>query len=257
MYAMTDNREKTATREFWNSRAASFPRYEAGDDNYEARMLRLARENGVDFRNKHVLDVGCGSGMYTIRLAQQAATVTAVDISDEMLRILMQDAASLGLANIRPVLSGWEHFALDERFQIVFASMVPALNDDAAREKLLHYALEQVVYMGFTERKPSDVMAGLYAHYGVTPPRLADASDMRAWLQGRRIQHTALPVSGTWIVPHTRDQLLGSCAATLRVRGAEPDMAQLAAHMEGFRTSNGEYVERTDYSLEMLIWPAC
>ena len=250
---MTDSRRKN-TREYWNSRAASFPRFEAGDDNYEARMLRLARQNGVDFRNKSVLDVGCGSGMYTIRLAQEAAAVTAVDISDEMLRILMQDAANMGLANICPVLTDWEHFDSDERFQIVFASMVPALNDDAAREKLLHYALEQVVYMGFTERKPSDVLSGLYAHYGVTPPRLADAQDMRAWLQGRRIQHTALPVSGTWVVPHSREQLLGSCAATLRVRGAEPDMAQLAAHIENFRAPSGEYVERTDYSLEMLIW---
>ena len=250
---MTDSRKNT-TREYWNSRAASFPRFETGDDNYEARMLRLARQNGVDFRNKSILDVGCGSGMYTIRLAQEATSVTAVDISDEMLRILMQDAANMGLANIFPVLSDWEHFDSDERFQIVFASMVPALNDDAAREKLLRYALEQVVYMGFAERKPSDVLSGLYVHYKVTPPRLADAQDMRAWLQGRRIQHTALPVSGTWVVPHTRDQLLGSCAATLRVRGAEPDMAQLAAHIESFRAPNGEYVERTDYSLEMLIW---
>lgn len=85
-------------------------------------MLRLARENGVDFCGKTVLDVGCGSGMYTIRLAQQAAMVTALDISEEMLRILMQDAAAQGLANIRPVLSDWQHFAPAERFQIVFAS---------------------------------------------------------------------------------------------------------------------------------------
>lgn len=245
---------QNSTREFWNSRAESFPRYEAGADTYEGRMLLLARDNGVDFRGKTVLDVGCGSGMYTIRLAQEAASVTAVDISDEMLRILMQDAAAQGLANIRPVLSDWEHFALEERFQIVFASMTPALSDDAAREKLQHYALEQVAFMGFNERKTSDVMAGLYTHYGITPPQFADAPDMRAWLEGRRIQYTALPVDGQWVVPHTRDQLLGACATNLRARGAEPDMPHLTAYLEGFRNQNGEYVERTEYSLEMLIW---
>jgi len=173
------------------------------------------------------------------------------------LRILMQDAAAQGLANIRPVLSDCEHFALYERFQIVFASMTPALTDDAAREKLHNYALEQVVFMGFTERKPSDVLDGLYTHYGVTPPRFADTPDMRAWLQGRHIQYTALPVNGTWIVPHTRDQLLGSCAATLRARGAEPDMPHLTAHIDQFRNQAGEYVERTEYSIEMLIWRTC
>ncbi|HZF61600.1 MAG TPA: class I SAM-dependent methyltransferase [Desulfovibrio sp.] len=245
---------KNSTREFWNSRAESFPRFEAGADTYEARMLQLARDNGVDFHGKSILDVGCGSGMYTIRLAQEAASVTAVDISDEMLRILMQDAAAQGLANIRPVLSDWEHFALEERFQIVFASMTPALSDDAAREKLQHYALEQVVFMGFTERKTSDVMAGLYTHYGITPPQFADAPDMRAWLESQRIQYAALPVDGQWVVPHTHDKLMGACAANLRARGAEPDMRHLAAHLEGFRNQNGEYVERTEYSLEMLIW---
>ena len=166
----------------------------------------------------------------------------------------MQDAAAQGLANIRPVLSDWEHFALEERFQIVFASMTPALSDDAAREKLQHYALEQVVFMGFNERKTSDVMAGLYTHYGITPPQFADAPDMRAWLESQCIQYTALPVNGQWIVPHTRDKPLGACAANLRARGAEPDMAHLAAHLEGFHNQNGEYVEHTEYSLEMLIW---
>ena len=250
----TVDEKQQKQREFWNARSRTFPRFEEGDHTYEAKMLRHAMENGVDFTNKRILDVGCGSGMYTIRLAQQAAMVTALDISEEMLRILMQDAAAQGLANIRPVLSDWEHFALEERFQIVFASMTPALSDDAAREKLLHYALEQVVFMGFTERKTSDVMAGLYTHYGITPPQFADAPDMRAWLEGRRMPYTTLPVDGQWIVPHTRDKLLGACAANLRARGAEPDMRHLAAHLEGFRNQNGEYVEHTEYSLEMLIW---
>ena len=70
----------------------------------------------------------------------------------------------------------------------------------------------------------------------------------------QNMPYTALPVDGQWIVPHTRDQLLGACAANLRARGAEPDMVHLAAHIENFRNQNGEYVERTEYSLEMLIW---
>ena len=254
---MTNDSKRYTNKDFWNNRAASFPRFEAGDDTYEARMLRLAHENGVDFCGKTVLDVGCGSGMYTIRLAQQAATVTALDISDEMLRILMQDAAAQGLDNLRPVVSDWQNFADDQRYQIVFASMTPALTDDAAREKLHACALEQVVFIGFTERKPSDVMADLYVRYAVSPPQFADAPPMRAWLQARRIAHTALPVDGQWIVPHSREQLLKACAANLLARGAQPDMAHLAAHVEAFRNADGQYIERTSYSLEMLIWHIC
>lgn len=105
---MTNDSKKYSTSDFLEQPGRVFSRFEAGDDTYEARMLRLAAENGVDFCGKTVLDVGCGSGMYTIRLAQQAALVTALDISEEMLRILMQDAAAQGLANIHPVLSDWQ-----------------------------------------------------------------------------------------------------------------------------------------------------
>ena len=156
-------------REFWNAKARTFPRYEEGADTYEARMLRLIRENGVDPRGKRILDVGCGSGMYTIRLAQEARSVLAVDISDEMLRILADDAAAMRLANITCVRSGWDVFETDERFDIVFASMTPAVNDDQTREKLLRFSDAWVVFMGFTERMASDVMEPLYAHYAVTP----------------------------------------------------------------------------------------
>lgn len=251
---MTGSTEGNRTKEFWNSRAGTFPRYEAGEHNYEANMLRLAREHGVDFRGKSVLDVGCGSGMYTLRLAMEAASVTAVDVSDEMLRILMRDAAAMGITNIRPVCSDWGRFTSDERFEIIFASMTPALGDDAAREKLLRHAGGQVIFIGFTRRNPSDVMEGLYARYGVTQPAFADAPQMRAWLEGRDIPYTALPVEGQWVVPQTREHLLEACAAMLRGHGAEPDMKQLADHIEAFRAEDGRYVEHTHYSIQMLLW---
>lgn len=49
---MTNDSKRYTNKDFWDNRAASFPRFEAGDDTYEARMLRLARENGVDFAAK-------------------------------------------------------------------------------------------------------------------------------------------------------------------------------------------------------------
>ena len=55
---------------FWDRKARTFPRFSEGEDNYEAGILRRVREHGVDFRDATVLDVGCGSGMYTIRLAR-------------------------------------------------------------------------------------------------------------------------------------------------------------------------------------------
>lgn len=241
-------------REFWNAKARTFPRYEEGADTYEARMLRLIRENGVDPRGKRILDVGCGSGMYTIRLAQEARSVLAVDISDEMLRILADDAAAMRLANITCVRSGWDVFETDERFDIVFASMTPAVNDDQTREKLLRFSDAWVVFMGFTERMASDVMEPLYAHYAVTPNVFNNAVVMRQWLDARGIHYTAVPVGGQWVVEKNAEDMLDSCLTMLRQYGVAADKAYMTDYLAPFRTDAGTYVERTDYTIEILLW---
>ena len=91
-----------STREFWNSRAESFPRYEVGADTYEARMLQLARDNGVDFRGKTVLDVGCGSGILSIAaLTLGAAHADGLDIDPKAVDVAYENAALNGIGRDR------------------------------------------------------------------------------------------------------------------------------------------------------------
>jgi ubiquinone/menaquinone biosynthesis C-methylase UbiE len=55
-----------------------------------------------------VLDIGCGPGTLTIPLAQKAKSVTALDISIEMLKNLKANAEKVGLDNILYLESSWE-----------------------------------------------------------------------------------------------------------------------------------------------------
>ena len=241
-------------QEYWNARARTFPRYEEGIDNYEARVLRIIRENGVELRGKRILDVGCGSGMYTIRLAREAQSVVAVDISDEMLRILAEDAAAMRLANITCVRSGWDTFETADRFDVVFASMTPAVGDDQTRKKLLEYSEGWVVFIGFTERMVSDVMEPLYAKYAITPKVFNNALTMRQWLDERGIPYTAAPISGKWVVEKKAEEMLDSCLTTLQHYGVNGIASELSQYLDDFRNDAGMYVERTDYAIEILLW---
>jgi ubiquinone/menaquinone biosynthesis C-methylase UbiE len=59
-------------------------------------------ENGLVFkyvgvvRGKTVLDVGCGTGLYSIRLSEAGGDVTAVDISSKMIEIARRKAQDRG-----------------------------------------------------------------------------------------------------------------------------------------------------------------
>jgi SAM-dependent methyltransferase len=57
----------------------------------------------------HALDLGTGGGHVAYRLAKYAQTVTAADLSDEMLAAVQATASSKGLGNIKTARSAAEH----------------------------------------------------------------------------------------------------------------------------------------------------
>ncbi|MBG0789495.1 MAG: class I SAM-dependent methyltransferase [Desulfovibrionaceae bacterium] len=242
------------TREFWDNKARTFPRFEEGEDNYEAGVLDRIRRHGVDFNGKTVLDVGSGSGMYTIRIAREAERVTAVDISQGMLDILREDAGAQGLSNIDCVRSEWMEFDSDATFDIVFCSMTPAIRDDASRLKLLRHAGGVTVFMGFAGLMDSNIMTPLYARYGVTPKVFTNGTDMRLWLDEHDVPYRMHPIEGTWVVPKTLEARVDGASLFLKQYGVDPDPADLKRFMARYEEKPGVFVERTDYKIELLIW---
>ncbi len=99
-------------RERWDRRAGRFGGSagglkdgRAGDkDDYVSMMLdRIEVRPGWT-----VLDIGCGPGQLTVPLAEKARSVTALDISPEMLKRLRSHAEGPGLTNIHYVNSSWQ-----------------------------------------------------------------------------------------------------------------------------------------------------
>ncbi|MCJ2164848.1 MULTISPECIES: class I SAM-dependent methyltransferase [unclassified Pseudodesulfovibrio] len=248
--------QKDTKKDFWDRKARTFPRFEEGEHTYEAGILNRIRKHGVDFRGSTVLDVGCGSGMYTIRLAREARRVTALDISQQMLDFLRQDAVTQGLDNIDYVRSEWMDFQSDATYDIVFCSMTPAIQSDESRFQLLRHAGRWTVFMGFAGVMNSQIMTGLYEHYDVTPKVFTNGTDMRLWLEDHSIPYTRYPVEGTWVTPKSLEARMDSCATFLSQYGVTPDQDHLKEYLARFEEEPGQYVDRTDYKIDLLIWNA-
>jgi len=244
------------SKQFWDKKARTFPRFEEGEHTYEAGVLDKIRAHGVELNGASVLDVGCGSGMYTIRLAREAAQVTALDISETMLDILREDAETQGIDNIDYVCSEWMQYDSDATFDVVFCSMTPAIQTEASRLKLLQHARRWTIFMGFAGVMNSNVMSGLYRHYDVTPRVFANGTDMREWMDGQSIPYTRYLLEGTWVQPKPLGRLAESCTTFLSQYGVNADQDHLRQYLVQFEEEPDRFVERTEYKIDLLIWDA-
>jgi ubiquinone/menaquinone biosynthesis C-methylase UbiE len=89
-----------------NLDAGHVARYDAKEDAGAAAELRLCRELGVDGEST-VVDVGAGTGQFTIAAAEVCERVVAVDVSPIMLQRLQAKIAETGLNNIELVHAGF------------------------------------------------------------------------------------------------------------------------------------------------------
>ena len=165
---------------FWDTRAKRFAKRlpvssVAGDPLYR----RLRQATG---RRSTVLDVGAGSGRFSLALAPRVAAVTAVDLSAGMLDVCRRQAGALGLTNLTIVHSKWEDADV-EPADVAFSSYVVTLVPDAARflAKLDASATQRVfLYLG--AYTADAIMDPLWRHFHGTSrkpgPTYLDAADV-------------------------------------------------------------------------------
>ena len=89
--------------DFWNGRAASFAKA-VEESSFSDRFLTIMNPKS----DWSVLDMGCGSGTLAVPLAKSVASVTAVDLSPEMLALTRLRCEAEGIDNVTTLRGRWE-----------------------------------------------------------------------------------------------------------------------------------------------------
>ncbi len=76
-----------------------------------------------------VLDIGAGTGAFTLPFAANCKRVTALDMCQSALDTLQTRCRKNGLANVETVRGMWETFPLIDKYDLTFASMCSAICD--------------------------------------------------------------------------------------------------------------------------------
>ena len=107
--------------DFWERRASGFHRSTKDTITSDPFYLRLC---DVVTPQTSVLDVGAGTGRFSLALAPQAEHITAVEPSAAMMDFLRRDAADKGLSNISYVKATWQEASDNLQADIVICSHV-------------------------------------------------------------------------------------------------------------------------------------
>lgn len=89
-------------RRFWNERAASWDHGAQNNPGLVKVVERVIAE-ACPKTGMNVIDIGCGSGQLTLRVAPLVDHVLGVDISQSMIDLLAKNAAAAGLTNVEGI----------------------------------------------------------------------------------------------------------------------------------------------------------
>src|SRR5438477_3460930 len=107
--------------DFWDRRARGFHRSTKDSAAHDPFFLTLRK---IVTPQTSVLDVGAGTGRFTLALTPLAKHVTAVEPNSAMLDYLRHDVIEQGLTNISCVQTTWQDAPEDLSADIVICSHV-------------------------------------------------------------------------------------------------------------------------------------
>lgn len=127
-------------QQIWDRAAERYGGLPIPDFETDAFLRELDRAIFLD-KTMRILDIGCGSGVYSMALAPRVAQAVGVDISPNMIACANDRSQTLGLDNTQFQCLDWAGADIDALgfrggFDVVFAHMTPAVADYNTFEKL-------------------------------------------------------------------------------------------------------------------------
>ena len=97
---------------FWTRRAASWD-HGAGNNPGLVRVVERVLEEAAPTPGMTAVDIGCGSGQLTLKLAPLVSSVVAIDVSQKMVDLLAVNAAAAGVTNVTGRAVPVEHLDIE------------------------------------------------------------------------------------------------------------------------------------------------
>lgn len=244
---------------FWERMARHYPH--PFDEEMLAetrRVIALVKSKGVEISEASVLDIGCGTGIYTLPLAREAAMVIGLDDSEAMMARLADEIAAARIHNVHSTRSSWKDADLsslgfEKAFDIAWASMTPAVQTQQDFERMEQCARKWCVYIGWGRKRRNTLMEEAFSAHGLRygpPPGVGAAYEVLVGL-GRAPSLDYFETSWDW--EGTAAEALEDMVCFIEMQGAGADR-DLLAEVLSRHERGGRVYHKTDVEEGVLVW---
>ena len=133
--------DPSKSKEHWNKGAGMFGRMDIVDidSDYLRNIIKTYKGN---LKNASVLDIGCGTGIWTLGLSEKVRRIVGIDMSETMIEFANLNKEKIKAENAEFYVSRWKDLKvgegiLSEKFDIVVIHMTPALRNMDDLKKVL------------------------------------------------------------------------------------------------------------------------
>ncbi|VEJ05460.1 SAM-dependent methyltransferase [Campylobacter lari] len=212
----------------WNKKAKSYTRYNHSlNEIQKATFAKLGSLQG-----KSVVDIGCGSGVWTLHLAQKAKSVLGVDSSSAMLEILQEDAKTHAISNVKTLNLDFENFYKNNntKFDLAFLSMSPALQNEKDYKAFLSLASKKV-YLGWASRRKSSFLDPIFEHFNTHFKGFYE-SDLQSFLNAQNIPYEYEIFNETRVVKRDKQSAIENALWHLSMNGINANKQELESFVK-------------------------
>lgn len=236
----------------WDKKAKNYKRYDAKQANFQNKIFQELQALGITFHNKTVLDVGAGTGIYTIAIAKKAKEVLALDFSSQMLQVLQEDAKAQNIHNITTETTSWGNFTPKNTFDISLSTMSPALDSNDDFEKFDKSATLKI-YLGWAGKRDSDILNALFEAHEHIYKAPNGSKHIKDWLQKNQKAFTCKELSELKTSTCKQEEGVEKYKWHLEIREVKPDIALIQKVLKRF-TKDGIVTEKALNHINLIIW---
>ncbi len=253
------NDKERRFKEFWNKKAKKYP--SPFDDNAlknTRKALDILTQREVDFSGKKVLDIGCGTGIFTLPLAKIAQFVVGLDFSEAMLDRLREESERHGIKNIGIMHSTWKDFDpyetnLIKSFDAVVSSMSMAIKEEEDVLKMEACSRRFCAYIGWGRLRKNPLMEEIFARHDIQfkPPPGAQA--IHEILLKKQRQPSIDYIHTSWQWQGTAEEAVGDIAMHMEIQGGAPNL-EIIKDIVGQNSHDGKLTHTTQAEQGVIVW---